>query len=153
VHRQALIEHRNIPDLRLDPADPRLEWEQAADRVRAAIRSSQLASGDTLPSVPDLATLQGLKPGTVRHMFLALAEEGLVHIRHGRTTTFARTPRPTRIAGWPTCQSRISRTSCTSRRTVKTHIRYLQGKLGTHRRGEAVTRARALGLLAPAGRR
>jgi DNA-binding transcriptional regulator YhcF (GntR family) len=76
VHRQALIEHRNIPDLRLDPADPRLEWEQAADRVRAAIRSSQLASGDTLPSVPDLATLQGLKPGTVRHMFLALAGEG-----------------------------------------------------------------------------
>lgn len=37
--------------------------------------------------------------------------------------------------------------------TVKTHIRNLYGKLGTHRRGEAVTRARALGLLAPAGRR
>jgi hypothetical protein len=36
-------EHRNIPDLRPDPADPRLEWEQAADRVRAAIRSGQLA--------------------------------------------------------------------------------------------------------------
>jgi hypothetical protein len=32
-------EHHNIPDLRPDPADPRLEWEQAADRVRAAIRS------------------------------------------------------------------------------------------------------------------
>jgi hypothetical protein len=27
-------EHRNIPDLRPDPADPRLEWQQAADRVR-----------------------------------------------------------------------------------------------------------------------
>jgi integrase len=85
-------EHRNIPDLRPDPADPRLEWEQAADRVRAAIRSGQLASGDTLPSVPDLARLQGLKPGTVRHAFLALAEEGLVHIRHGRTTTIAGEP-------------------------------------------------------------
>jgi LuxR family transcriptional regulator, maltose regulon positive regulatory protein len=35
--------------------------------------------------------------------------------------------------------------------TVKTHIRHLYGKLGTHRRGQAVTRAR--GLLAPAGRR
>ena len=31
-------EHRNVPDLRPDPSDPRLEWEQAADRVRAAIR-------------------------------------------------------------------------------------------------------------------
>ena len=66
-------EHRNIPDLRPDPADRRLEWEQAADRVRAAIRSGQLTPGDTLPSVPDLARLQGLKPGTVRHAFLALA--------------------------------------------------------------------------------
>ena len=37
---------------------------QAADRVRAAILSGQLTSGDTLPSVPDLARLQGLKPGT-----------------------------------------------------------------------------------------
>ncbi len=37
--------------------------------------------------------------------------------------------------------------------TVKTHIRHLYGKLGTHRRGQAVTRARTLGLLAPAGRR
>jgi GntR family transcriptional regulator len=60
--------------------------------VRAAIRSGQLASGDALPSVPDLARLQGLKPGTVRHAFLALADEGLVHIRHGRTTTIAGEP-------------------------------------------------------------
>ncbi len=37
--------------------------------------------------------------------------------------------------------------------TVKTHVRHLFAKLGTHRRGEAVARARALGLLAPAGRR
>ena len=57
-------EHRNIPDLRPDPADPRVECEQAADRVRG-IRSGQLTSRDTLPSVPDLARLQGLKPGTV----------------------------------------------------------------------------------------
>ncbi len=37
--------------------------------------------------------------------------------------------------------------------TIKTHIRHLYEKLGTHQRSEAVTRARALGLLAPAGRR
>jgi hypothetical protein len=85
-------EHRHIPDLRPDPAAPRVEWQQAADCVRAAIRSGQLASGDTLPSVPDLARLQGLKPGTVRHAYLALAKEGLVHIHHGRTTTIAGDP-------------------------------------------------------------
>ena len=36
--------------------------------------------------------------------------------------------------------------------TVKTHIRHLYTKLGAHGRGEAVRRARALGLLAPTPR-
>jgi LuxR family transcriptional regulator, maltose regulon positive regulatory protein len=36
--------------------------------------------------------------------------------------------------------------------TVKTHIRHLYDKLGTHRRTDAVARARALGLLAPSSR-
>jgi hypothetical protein len=34
---------------------------------------------------------------------------------------------------------------------TKTHIHNLYAKLGTHRRAEAVERARALGLLAPSG--
>ena len=37
--------------------------------------------------------------------------------------------------------------------TVKTHLRNLYAKLGTHRRAEAVERARALGLLAPSAPR
>jgi LuxR family transcriptional regulator, maltose regulon positive regulatory protein len=40
-----------------------------------------------------------------------------------------------------------------STNTVKTHMHHLCAKLGTHRRGEAVERARALGLLAPSARR
>jgi LuxR family transcriptional regulator, maltose regulon positive regulatory protein len=36
--------------------------------------------------------------------------------------------------------------------TVKTHMRNVYAKLGTHRRAETVTRARELGLLAPGGR-
>jgi LuxR family maltose regulon positive regulatory protein len=35
--------------------------------------------------------------------------------------------------------------------TVKTHVRNVYVKLGTHGRADAVARARALGLLAPAG--
>ena len=85
-------EHRNVPDLRPDPADPRPEWQQAAGKLRAAIETGELAPGDALPSVPDLARLQRLKPGTVRHMFIALAEAGLVQIRHGRTTTVTGEP-------------------------------------------------------------
>ena len=37
--------------------------------------------------------------------------------------------------------------------TVRTHVRHLYAKLGTHHRTEAVARARGLGLLAPSARR
>jgi LuxR family maltose regulon positive regulatory protein len=36
-----------------------------------------------------------------------------------------------------------------SHNTVRTHLRHLYAKLGTHRRSDTVERARALGLLAP----
>jgi LuxR family maltose regulon positive regulatory protein len=43
----------------------------------------------------------------------------------------------------------IARELSVSVTTVRTHIRHLFGKLGAHRRTEAVAQARALGLLAP----
>jgi LuxR family maltose regulon positive regulatory protein len=43
----------------------------------------------------------------------------------------------------------IARELSVSPNTVKTHVRSLYNKLGTHRRAEAVARARDLGLLAP----
>ena len=46
----------------------------------------------------------------------------------------------------------IARELSLSVHTVRTHVRHLFAKLGTHRRTEAVARARALGLLAPSGR-
>ena len=40
-----------------------------------------------------------------------------------------------------------------SHNTVRTHMRHLYAKLGTHRRADTVARARALGLLAPSPNR
>ena len=47
----------------------------------------------------------------------------------------------------------IAKELCLSVNTVSTHRRHLYAKLGVHNRGEAVDRARALGLLAPPARR
>jgi LuxR family transcriptional regulator, maltose regulon positive regulatory protein len=47
----------------------------------------------------------------------------------------------------------IGRELSVSRNTVKTHVRNLYAKLGTHRRAEAVARALDLGLLAPSASR
>jgi LuxR family maltose regulon positive regulatory protein len=46
----------------------------------------------------------------------------------------------------------IARELSVSVNTVRTHIRHVCGKLGAHGRTEAVTQARALGLLAPSPR-
>jgi LuxR family transcriptional regulator, maltose regulon positive regulatory protein len=39
-----------------------------------------------------------------------------------------------------------------SKNTVRAHVRQIYAKLGAHSRGEAVERARQLGLLAPSSR-
>jgi integrase len=85
-------EHQHVPDLRPGPSNSGTDWQQAADKLRQAITRGELSPGDTLPSVNDLARLQGLKPGTVSHAFLTLASEGLLVIRHGRTTQVAGDP-------------------------------------------------------------
>ena len=51
---------------------------------------------------------------------------------------------PTNLSG-----REIARELSVSLNTVRTHMRHIFAKLGVHRRTEAVTRARALGLLAP----
>jgi LuxR family transcriptional regulator, maltose regulon positive regulatory protein len=53
---------------------------------------------------------------------------------------------PTRLTG-----PEIARELYLSQNTVKTHLRNVYAKLGTHRRIEAIESARALGLIAPSG--
>ena len=79
------IEHRNVPDLTVDAADDRPGWRQVADAIRDAIASGAIAPGDSLPSVQELSKLQGVRTATLRQALSALAAEGHVLIRQGRT--------------------------------------------------------------------
>jgi hypothetical protein len=82
-------EHRRVPVLIADPADPRPGWEQAASRLRDAIVARELAPADPLPSVRELNDLQGVRTATIQHVFAVLADEQLIVLRHGRTAVVA----------------------------------------------------------------
>jgi len=78
-----------------DPArpGPRTNWQQTAAKLGEAITCGSLVPGDDLPSVSELARIQGLKPGTIQHAFFELAEEGLLLTESsGRTRTTSRLP-------------------------------------------------------------
>ena len=55
-------EHRNIPDLRPDPADPRLEWEQAADRGTRTGRHTGSLTRQTRPGWSSTSRAAGTTP-------------------------------------------------------------------------------------------
>jgi hypothetical protein len=60
-------EHRNVPVLTVSPGDGRPAWQQVADVVRVAVSSGQLAPGEALPSVREMAALQGLRTATLQY--------------------------------------------------------------------------------------
>jgi len=70
----------------LDPALPTPLYAQLAERLRAAIATGDLAPGELLPSVRQLATRLRLNPGTVVQAYRELETSGLVELRQGSGT-------------------------------------------------------------------
>jgi LuxR family transcriptional regulator, maltose regulon positive regulatory protein len=156
-------------------------WLVEAFMVEAIARDAlgdPLAADGALERALDLAEPDGAVLFFLLHPAPGLLER---HARHGtahaallaetRSLLAGRTPAPPPAAAQPpldplsNSEIRVLRYLPTnlsvpeiaselyvSRNTVKTHIQRLYTKLGTHRRGEAVERARALGLLAPSPR-
>jgi DNA-binding transcriptional regulator YhcF (GntR family) len=62
---------------------------QLALQLQRRIASGDLAPGDRLPSVRELATAVGVNVGTVRAVYARLETDGLVRIEQGRGTFVA----------------------------------------------------------------
>jgi len=73
----------------LDPEDELPVGLQLSWRLRALIRTGELAAGERLPSFRQLAGWAGVNVGTVRAVYEGLEEDGIVVSRHGQGTFVA----------------------------------------------------------------
>lgn len=71
---------------RLDSRSPVPLYEQIATRVRVAVASGELAPGDALPSVRQLAGSARVNPATVVQAYRELEADGFVEMRQGAGT-------------------------------------------------------------------
>lgn len=74
---------------RIDPSDELPVGLQLSWRLRALIRTGELAAGERLPSFRRLAEWAGVNVGTVRAVYEALERDRLVVTRHGQGTFVA----------------------------------------------------------------
>ena len=70
----------------VDPRSPTPLYAQIASRLRVAIASGELRSGDGLPSVRQLAGQLRINPATVVQAYRELEVEGLVNTKQGAGT-------------------------------------------------------------------
>lgn len=73
----------------IDPADEVPVGLQLGWRLKALIRTGELAAGERLPSFRRLAEWAGVNVGTVRAVYETLEADGLVVTRHGQGTFVA----------------------------------------------------------------
>jgi GntR family transcriptional regulator len=70
----------------IDPRSPTPIYAQIAARVRIAVASGELATGDPLPSVRALAGTLRVNPATVVQAYRELERDGVVELRQGSGT-------------------------------------------------------------------
>ncbi|MCW7984326.1 regulator [Streptomyces platensis subsp. clarensis] len=80
------------PAVRVDITGPVPPYEQIRAQLAARIATGQLAEGERLPTVRQLATDLGLAPGTVARAYRELETAKLIHTRRGAGTRVAALP-------------------------------------------------------------
>lgn len=69
--------------LRVDPLSPEPIFRQLVFQVKAAVARGELASGDRLPSVRELAREVAINPNTVARAYAELEAQGAIVRRQG----------------------------------------------------------------------
>lgn len=75
----------------IQPSAPEPIFRQIAEQVRRMIASRQLAPGELLPSVRDVAELHAVNPMTVSRAYSLLEAEGLLERLRGKGMTVSNT--------------------------------------------------------------
>ena len=70
----------------IDPRSPTPLYEQIGQCIRLAVAAGELAEGESLPSVRQLAGALRVNPATVSQAYRELAREGFVEMKHGAGT-------------------------------------------------------------------
>jgi GntR family transcriptional regulator len=79
--------------LEVDPGSPVPPYEQLRQQITALVLGGQLAEGERLPSIRQLANDLGLAGGTVARAYRELEADGVVRSRGRHGTTVAGPPR------------------------------------------------------------
>lgn len=90
----------NARRLFVDDASPIPVYAQLSEQVLGALARGEMAAGDRLPSVRDVAAALDLNPNTVNRAYAELERIGAVETRRGRGT-FVSPPRARRVASVP----------------------------------------------------
>lgn len=73
----------------IDPRSPTPLYAQIADRIRLAVASGELSTGESLPSVRALATKLRVNPATIVQAYRDLERDRIVEMRQGSGTFIA----------------------------------------------------------------
>ncbi len=71
----------------VNPDSAKPLYEQLADNIKEQIHSGKLQPGDKLPPVRVLAETLNINMHTVRHAYRLLADDNIVRLRLGQSTT------------------------------------------------------------------
>lgn len=80
------------PTFEIDPADAVPIWRQIEEHVRRLVVSGRLASGESVPSVRDMALRLRVNPATVSKAYRRLVDGGVLTVRRGEGTFVADRP-------------------------------------------------------------